>query len=254
MVAGATAMRPASHDFVTRVPVAVNGRRVACGVMSADMVQAVSEELRCDPRIDAERIIVSADDQTITLAGVVRSYAAKCYAEKLAREIRGVAGVKNELEVRLTIGNYRTDEGLERLTSEILQNHTSLGDPLPRIAVRDGWLTLDGVVTSKVQKRCAEEALRDVAGIRGITNDIVVTPAANGGGAAEAFEVAVRRRAAIAVRELKVEVSDMTMTIYGEVASCAEHDALIELASRRRGIARVEDHVKVQPQQVRSLP
>src|SRR3954452_789263 len=248
------AMRRTSHDRVTRGLGSIDGGRVVCGVMNAEVVRAVSEELRWDPRIDAERIIVTVDDRTITLSGSVRSYAAKCCAEKIAREIRGIADVKNDLEVRLTIGSYRTDEGLARLTSEILQNHTSLCDPLPRITVRDGWLTLDGVVTSKVQKRSAEEALRDVAGIRGIANNIVVTPAANGGGAAEAFEAAVRRRAAIAVRELKVEVSDMTMTIYGEVASCAEHDALIELASRRRGIARVEDHVTVLPQQVRSVP
>jgi len=221
--------------------------------MPCDLVRSLTEELRWDSRIDAERIVVSADGSAVTLKGVVQSYSVKCCAEKIAREIRGVADVKNNLEVRLTIGSYRTDEGLARLGSEILQNHASLRDPLPRITVRDGWLTLDGVVTAEVEKRCAEEALRDVAGIRGIANNIVVTPTPNGGGAAEAFEVAVRRRAAIAVRELKVEVSDMTMNIYGEVASCAEHDALIELASRRRGIARVEDHVKVQPQQVRSV-
>jgi osmotically-inducible protein OsmY len=222
--------------------------------MNDDVVRSVSEELRWDPRIDAERIIVSGDDRTITLAGTVRSYSAKCCAEKIAREIRGVGGVTNELEVRLTIGSYRTDAGLERLTFEILQNHTAMCDPLPRITIRDGWLTLDGVVTSDVQKRCAEEALRDVAGIRGIDNHIVVAPPANGGGAAEAFEAAVRRRAALAVRELKVEVSGMTMAVYGKVTSCTEHDALIELASRRCGIARVEDHVVVQPQRIRSLP
>jgi len=253
MVAGATAMRRASHEFViAAVPSAGRGH-VPWFVMD-DLVRSVTEELRWDPRIDAERIIVSADGSTVTLKGVVQSYSAKCCAERIAREIRGVAGVKNDLEVRLTIGNYRTDDGLERLTSEILQNHTSLCDPLPRVTVRDGWLTLDGVVTSDVQKRCAEEALRDVAGIRGVTNNIAVVPQANGGGAAEAFEAAVRRRAALAVLELKVEVSGMTMAVYGQVASCAERDAVIELASRRRGIARVEDHIVVQPAHVRRLP
>jgi osmotically-inducible protein OsmY len=223
-------------------------------VMPDDLIRAVSEELRWDPRIDPTRIRVTEDDRTITLKGAVQSYSVKCCAEKIAREIRGVVDVKNDLEVRLTIGNYRTDAGLERLTSEILQNHTSLCDPLPRVIVHDGWLTLDGVVTSDVQKRCAEEALRDVAGIRGISNGIVVAPPANGDDAAEAFEAAVRRRAVLTVRELKVEVSGITMAVYGQVASCVERDVLIELASRRSGIARVEDHVVVQPQQDRSLP
>jgi hypothetical protein len=163
--------------------------------MDDDVVRSVTEELRWDPRVDADRIVVTADGSTMTLKGVVRSYSAKCCAEKIAREIRGVVHVKNELEVRLGIGSYRTDAGLERLTAEIVQNHTALRDPLPRISVSEGWVTLDGIVTSDVQKRCAEEALRDVAGIRGITNSIIVTPRANGGGAVafESFPVKERR-------------------------------------------------------------
>jgi osmotically-inducible protein OsmY len=214
---------------------------------SSESERAVIEELRWDPRIDTERITVSADDRTITLKGAVRSYSEKCCAERIAREIRGVAAVKNALEVRLTIGSYRTDSGLERLTAEILENHTALCDPLPRATAHEGWLTLEGVVTSEAQKRSAEETLRDVAGVRGITNNIEVTPRSDGAGAAAAFAAAVQRRAALAVQGLKVEVSGRTMSVYGRVASCAEHDALIELASRRRGIARVEDHVIVQP-------
>src|SRR5438270_3908586 len=101
MVTGERAMRRTSHVFVTRGLGAVSGGPVACGVMTADVVRAVSEELRWDPRIDSERIIVTADDRTITLIGSVRSYAARCFAEKIAREISGVGGVKNELEVRL---------------------------------------------------------------------------------------------------------------------------------------------------------
>ena len=209
--------------------------------MQDDLVRAVSEELRSDPRIASDRIRVTAEERTITLTGAVPSYSVKCCAQRIARELRGVVDVRNDLEVRLPIGSYRTDAGLERLTFEILQNHTALCDPLPRVTARDGWLTLDGTVLSDVQKRSAEEALRDVAGIRGITNRIIVAPPANGG------DAAVHRRAALAVHELKVEVSGMTMAVYGEVASCAEHDALIELASRRRGIARVEDHVVVDP-------
>jgi osmotically-inducible protein OsmY len=224
---------------------------------STSLERAVIEELRWDPRVDAGRITVSADGQTIALDGAVRSYSEKCHAESIAREIRGVVDVKNALEVRLPIGSYRTDSGLERLTAEILENHTALCDPLPRVTARQGWLTLEGVVTADAQKRSAEETLRDVAGVRGITNSIQVRPRPNGAGAAEAFETAVRRRAALAVQELKVEVSGMTMSVYGRVSSCVEHDALIDLASRRRGIATVVDHVIVQPAHtgpVRSAP
>jgi osmotically-inducible protein OsmY len=115
------------------------------------------------------------------------------------------------------------------------------------LTASEGWLTVEGTVSSEAEKRSAEETLRDVAGVRGITNRIVVTPRPHGAGAAQAFERAVQRRAALAVHELKVEVSGMTMSVYGRVGSCVEHDALIELAFRRRGIAKVKDHIIVQP-------
>lgn len=212
-----------------------------------DLAVAVAAELRCDSRVDAERIRVSAEEAVITLQGVVRTYSQKCHAGRIACEIRGVSGVKNELEVRLAIGSYRTDEGLKGLTIGIIQNHSALSDPLPRVTVCDGWLTIEGVVTMEAQKRAAEDALRDLTGVRGIANHVEVAPPLGNADGAETFRIAIQSRGRLAVQELKVEVAGGTIAIYGEVASCAERDALIELASSRRGISRVEDHVVVQP-------
>lgn len=214
---------------------------------SAVLAAAVTEELRWDPLVDVERINVSAEDSRIILQGVVRTYAQKCRAEKIAREIRGVVEVRNELDVRLAIGSYRTDDGLERLAASIIQNHSALCDPLPRVTAHDGWLTLSGVVTAEAQKRAAEDALRDLTGIRGIVNCIEVAPRTESAGDVGVFLAAVLRRGNLGVRELKVEVNEGSIAIDAKVASCAEHDALIELASCRRGIVSVEDRVIVQP-------
>ncbi len=221
---------------------------------SAVLAAAVTEELRWDPLVDVERINVSADDSRIILHGVVRTYAQKCRAEKIAREIRGVVDVKNELDVRLAIGSYRTDEGLERLAASIMQNHSALCDPLPRATAHDGWLTLSGVVTAEAQKRAAEDSLRDLAGIRGVANCIEVAPRAEDAGDAGTFRAAVRRRGKLGVKKLKVEVNGGAIAIDAKVTSCAERDALIELASCRRGIVSVEDRVIVQPTPVQPNP
>src|SRR6266567_2226279 len=119
-------MRRTSHARVIRLLTEARVRQLSWCDMNDDLVRSVTEELRWDPRVDAERISVSVDDRTVTLKGVVQSYSVKCCAERIAREIRGVVDVKNELEVRLTIGSCRTDAGLERLGAEILQNHTAL--------------------------------------------------------------------------------------------------------------------------------
>lgn len=214
---------------------------------SAVLAAAVTEELRWDPLVDVERISVSAEDSKVILRGVVRTYAQKCRAERIAREIRGVVDVKNELDVRLAIGSYRTDEGLEQLAASIMQNHSALCDPLPRVTARDGWLTLSGVVTVEAQKRAAEDALRDLTGIRGIVNRIEIAPRTEDPGDAGTFCATVLRRGNLGVKELKVEVHGGAIAIDAKVNSCAERDALIELAACRRGIVSVEDRVIVQP-------
>jgi osmotically-inducible protein OsmY len=221
---------------------------------SAVLAAAVTEELRWDPLVDVERIVVSAEDSKVTLQGVVRTFAQKCRAEKIAREIRGVVDVKNELDVRLAIGSYRTDDGLERLVASIMQNHSALSDPLPRVSAHDGWLTLSGVVTAEAQKRAAEDALRDLTGIRGIANCIEVVPRTEDPGDAGVFLAAVLRRGKLDAKELKVEVNGGAIAIDAKVTSCAEHDALIELAACRRGIVSVEDRVIVQPTPAQSNP
>jgi osmotically-inducible protein OsmY len=220
--------------------------------MKADLGEAVAEELRLDSRIDDDRIIVSCLDSAIMLRGVVRTYAEKCRAALIAGEVRGVSRVANELEVRLTIGSTRTDEGLERLTATIIQNHCALNDPLPRVSVRNGWLTIEGVVATAAQKRAAEESLREVTGVRGITNRIEVAARLTIAGEAALFRETVQRRGP-AVEKLRIEIAGATMTLHAAVASVAARDALIDLASCMRGIARVKDDVVVQPPEVASI-
>ena len=211
------------------------------------LADTVLEELGRDSRLDASRVSLSARDGSVTLRGRVRSYSEKCCAESIVRELRGVVAVHNAIEVRLSVGNYRTDAGLAHLTNEMLENHAVFTDDPPRATVDEGWVILRGVVASEVHKQRAEAIVRDLAGIRGIINEIEVIPQSDAGQAKPAFEAALRRRASIAVEELLVDVSGMTMAVYGQVRSCAERDELITLASRTRGIARVDDHVTVRP-------
>ena len=145
--------------------------------LARSMVERIREDLSADPRMDAARIHVAAGyGGTASLSGSVRSYAQKCWAEEIARGVPGVTAVANELEVRLTIGDYRTDAMLVRVVRDVLDALCSMPDVRPAVAVHDGWLTMTGAVDWPFQKQCAEESIRLIAGIRGITNDIRVEP------------------------------------------------------------------------------
>jgi osmotically-inducible protein OsmY len=129
--------------------------------------------LRRDPVIDAARIAVLIDDTAVILGGAVRTYAEKCLAEEIARKVRGAAAVVNELEVRITVGDYRTDATLERVLREVFESLAGF-DERPAVSVSRGWITLDGSVVWSFQKQLAEQVVRHIAGVRGITNRVGV--------------------------------------------------------------------------------
>lgn len=210
-----------------------------------ELSMTIMDELRGDPRLDASRITASCAGGHVVLRGAVRSLSEKCRAERIVRELAGVLSVTNEIEVRLTVGNYRTDEGLMHLTNEMLENHAMFPLEPPTATVRSGWVTLHGNVVSEIHKACAEEVVREIAGVRGITNEIAVVPAAPARGAKPSFEAALRRRPFIATDDLQVTVAGATMTLRGTVRSCVDHDDLLVLAARTRGIARVNDRLTV---------
>lgn len=219
--------------------------RADAGTLLADIV----DELRVDPRIDATKIAISASDGgTVVINGFVHSYAEKCWSEELVKRVRGVTAVRNELEVRLTIGEYRTDETLLRVVRDVLEALAAMPqDRHPEATVREGWLTLGGSVRWAFQKRLAEQAVRQIAGIRGITNLINVVPPAGAERALElALNSALRRRIP---NDCSVDlVADGNrITLRGTVRTCAERDELIELAWCAPGVAAVEDHLVIEP-------
>ena len=151
---------------------------MAAGTVDAMQQDALShtilDELHRDPAVDASRIFVTVHRGRVTLGGAVRSYSEKCRAESIARELSGPLDVQNAIEVRLSIGHYRSDAGLTHLTNEVLENYVPLSGEPPSAAVQNGWVTLRGIVTSDFRKKIAEAVVRELSGVRGITNEIQV--------------------------------------------------------------------------------
>jgi len=135
----------------------------------------ILDELQGNSSIDASRIrVTAAANGIVTLDGIVRTYAEKCSLEENLRVIPGVTGVQNELVVRITIGDYRPDGTLRRVLHNILEGLARMPAERPRVSVVDGWVTLEGSVPHAFQKLLVENTIREVAGVRGITNRIEI--------------------------------------------------------------------------------
>jgi osmotically-inducible protein OsmY len=89
------------------------------------------------------------------------------------------------------------------------------------VAVRDGVVTLDGVVDSYLQKHAVERAVRRIAGVRGIALDLDVRLAPDSKRSdteiAQAALQALHWHSLVPDDRVKVEVEDGWLTLGGEV-------------------------------------
>jgi osmotically-inducible protein OsmY len=135
--------------------------------------QDVMDELAWDGAADAASIGVSAADGAVTLTGHVRSYAEKRAAEKAAKRVPGVIAVANELEVRVPSSRKRDDTDIAGAVGTALKWSVSVPGGITAV-VDQGWVTLDGAADMPFQRRAAENAVRGIVGVRGVTNLIRV--------------------------------------------------------------------------------
>ena len=129
-----------------------------------------------DPRIQhAADVAVTERAGTVTLRGTVRSPHQRRVAVDIARSVRGVRTVVDELSIDLR-DNSRDDE-LRGAALQALMRSPDVPDEQVDATVADGWLTLTGRVKRQSESNAAFQAVSELAGVGGITNKIEVTTA-----------------------------------------------------------------------------
>jgi osmotically-inducible protein OsmY len=212
-----------------------------------DIKRDVEAELRWNPDIDATDIAVAVRNGVVTLTGYVRSYAQKWEAEQVAKRVAGVAGVANDIEVRLPIFNQRPDPEIAREAVAEIQNQLPYSSDHIRVVVKDGWVTLEGSAEWNYQRERAEAAVRRVRGVKGVTNLIELQPRVPPGEIKRKIEEAFRRSAEVDASHITVEADGGTVILRGTVRSWAEREAAERAAWAAPGVIRVNNQLVVSP-------
>jgi osmotically-inducible protein OsmY len=201
----------------------------------------VLAELRWDHTVEANEIGVAVKDGVVTLTGKVDSYLKKWKAEEAAHRVIGVMAVANDIEVRI-IGE-RTDADIAAAAVHALKWNASIPVEKIKVTVDKSWVTLKGDVEWQYQRLEAENAVRKLPGVKGVSNLITVKPAASPSDLKRKIEDALVRTAEVDAQNITVEVQGTKAILKGKVRSWAERQEAERTAWLAPGITSVDNRI-----------
>jgi len=216
-------------------------------VTDADIRRNVEAELRWEPAVhDPTAIGVAVRDGVTTLTGHVESYAEQWATERAAERVKGVTALVSELDVHLPTSVQRTDEDIAQAAVNGINWSPSIPADGVTVQVSKGWVTLNGAVNWQFQRDAAEDVVRQLAGIRGVSNLVSLKRSLSQAVIRSDIEAALKRRAQLDAARIGVVVAGHHVTLAGTVRTYAERKEAERAAWDAPGVSRVENRISVE--------
>jgi osmotically-inducible protein OsmY len=213
---------------------------------NAHLENDIRAELNFDPRVDDSEIRVTASGDVVTLTGTVPSFADKLAASRAAERVFGVKAIANDLAVAVPVHYEQADTAIAKAVANALEWNVEVPNDSVQGSVSDGWVTLDGTVAWQYQRDAAGRAVSNLAGVRGVTNDLAVSPHNSPADIKRSIVEALERRAVRVAEHVKVETSGSVVTLTGTVPSFGDRRAAEGAAWSAPGVTDVHDDLVVQ--------
>ena len=213
----------------------------------SEIERDVKDELTWNPDLDATDIAVSVKKGVVTLTGFARSYLDKFEAEAAAKRVAGVVAVANDIEVRMPSFDERPDPEIARDAVAAIKSQLPISSEKIKIVVKNGWITLEGEVEWQYQRSTAEQAVRRIKGVKGVSNTITLKPRAHPSEIKRKIQDAFRRSAEVDANRILVEADEGVVTLKGTVRSWIEREEAERVAWSAPGVTNVVDQIVVSP-------
>lgn len=222
------------------------------------LLNDIRQALAADPATDADNIDVTVDNGIVTLAGTVASDAERRLVTQIVEGVKGIQEINNNLALRYD--QQWTDVEIQREIQRRFRLFPATIPEMISVAVEDGHVALDGVV-SNVTEKYQLERIAWVNGVQSVDSrdirielwrnhnirmnqiqDLYPAPLLR-----EAIEDALRYDPRVLEFDIEIEIKNRMAILSGIVDNLKARRAAEQDARNTPGIQIVRNHILVRP-------
>ena len=205
----------------------------------------VQDAIKWEPSLNIADIGVTANEGIVTLTGVVNSYLKKSKADDAAKNVAGVKAVLEEIEVRIMSADNKTDGEIALEVLAALKADWQVPYQKIKVNVEEGWVTLSGSVEWNYESEAAKKSVRNLEGIKVLTNAIKVQPGSADEVEQAGIERALARNWSTNDQDISVNVFGNDVTLNGTVNSYYQKDEAERIAWNAPGVFMVKNELAI---------
>ena len=213
---------------------------------NAELQKDVQDAIKWEPLLNAAEIGVTVKEGVVTLTGIVDSYSKKSEAEDAAKNVKGVKAVVEKIEIKFSNSWARKDDN--QVANEIVNAYKlnwQVPDEKVKVKVEDGWVTLEGELKWNYQREAAKDAVKNLLGVTGVSNNITIKSETQDQIEKGDIENALQRNWATTDKDITVKVSGRNVKLSGTVHSWYQKDEAGRIAWNAPGVWDVDNELVV---------
>ncbi|MBC8128253.1 MAG: BON domain-containing protein [Gloeobacteraceae cyanobacterium ES-bin-144] len=201
-----------------------------------------------------DSVKTESKDGAVTLTGTVDSDFHKSLAADTVASISAVKSVDNQLIVKVDGPSETSDRRLVQKVKTMLLFHRNLSASKTDVTSQDGKVTLRGSASSQVQKELATKYTKDIEGVKGVDNEMVVaenkaepgrtiTEKIDDASITAQIKASLLTHRSTSALKTHIQTREGVVTVSGVASNAAEKALVTKLIGDIDGVSNVENNM-----------